>query len=99
MPLVDMVQPPLTTIRIFHDRIGREGVRLLLDRIARPEAAPAQIRITPELIVRASTAAPPGGTSPLSFAGGLNPLRIILTVEARNSPILETKDVSDRFIF
>ncbi len=36
MPLVDIVQPPLTTIRIFHDRIGREGARLLLDCIARP---------------------------------------------------------------
>ena len=61
MPLVDMAPPPLTTIRIFHDRIGREGARLLLERIARPEAAPAEIRTTPELIVRASTAAPPGG--------------------------------------
>jgi LacI family transcriptional regulator len=61
MPLVDMVQPPLTTIRIFHDRIGREGARLLLDRIARPEAALIEIRTAPELIVRASTAAPPGG--------------------------------------
>jgi len=61
MPLVDMVQPPLTTIRIFHDRIGREGARLLLDRIARPDAPPVQIRTSPELIVRASSAAPPGG--------------------------------------
>jgi len=61
MPLVDMVQPPLTTIRIFHDRIGREGARLLLDRIARPDAPLVQIRTSPELIVRASTAAPPGG--------------------------------------
>ena len=60
-PLVDMAQPPLTTIRIFHDRIGREGARLLLECIARPEAAPAEIGATPELIVRASTAAPPGG--------------------------------------
>ena len=61
MPLVDMAQPPLTTIRIFHDRIGREGARLLLDRIARPDAPPVQIRTSPELIMRASAAAPPGG--------------------------------------
>jgi len=59
MPLVDMVQPPLTTIRIFQDKIGREGARLLLDHIARPDAPPAAIRTAPELIVRASTAAPP----------------------------------------
>jgi LacI family transcriptional regulator len=58
MPLVDMVQPPLTTVRISHDRIGREGARLLLERIARPDAPPAQIRTSPELIVRASTASP-----------------------------------------
>ena len=60
MPLVDMVQPPLTTIRIFQDRIGREGARLLLDRIARPEAQRAEIRTSPELIARSSTAAPLG---------------------------------------
>jgi len=60
MPLVDMVQPPLTTIRILHDRIGREGARLLLARIASPDAPPVQIRTPPELIVRASTATSPG---------------------------------------
>jgi LacI family transcriptional regulator len=60
MPLVDMVQPPLTTIRILHDRIGREGARLLLERIASPDASPVQISTSPELILRASTATPPG---------------------------------------
>lgn len=60
MPLVDMVQPPLTTVRISHDRIGREGARLLLERIARPDAPPAQIRTAVDLVVRGS-AAPPGG--------------------------------------
>jgi LacI family transcriptional regulator len=59
MPLVDMVQPPLTTIRISHDRIGREAARLLLERIARPDTPPAHICTSPELIVRASTAVPP----------------------------------------
>ena len=42
MPLVDMVEPPLTTIRISHDLIGREGARLLLERIAQPDVPPAQ---------------------------------------------------------
>jgi LacI family transcriptional regulator len=60
MPFVDMVQPPLTTIRILHDRIGREGARLLLERIASPDASPVQISTSPELILRASTATPPG---------------------------------------
>jgi LacI family transcriptional regulator len=58
MPLVDMVQPPLTTVRILHDQIGREGARLLLDRIARPDAPLAQVLTVPELIVRASAAPP-----------------------------------------
>jgi LacI family transcriptional regulator len=56
MPLVDMVQPPLTTIRISHDLIGREAARLLLERIAQPDIPPAQIRTPPGLILRASTA-------------------------------------------
>jgi LacI family transcriptional regulator len=58
MPLVDMVEPPLTTIRICHDLIGREGARLLLERIAQPDLPPAQIRTSPALILRASTAPP-----------------------------------------
>jgi DNA-binding LacI/PurR family transcriptional regulator len=56
-----MAPPPRTAIRNFRDRIGREGARLLMDRIARPEAAPAEIGAAPELIVRASAAAPPSG--------------------------------------
>jgi len=42
MPLVDMVQPPLTTVRIDQGRIGREGTRRLLARRAAPTAPPAQ---------------------------------------------------------
>jgi LacI family transcriptional regulator len=63
MPLVDMVQPPLTTVRIPHDRIGREGARLLLERMAAMRgtgftALPAQSVMAPVLVVRDSTAAP-----------------------------------------
>jgi LacI family transcriptional regulator len=57
MPLVDMVQPPLTTVRIPHDQIGREGARLLLAQMARktqPAAAPRPL--APVLVVRNSTA-------------------------------------------
>jgi LacI family transcriptional regulator len=61
MPLVDMVRPPLTTVRISHDSIGREGARLLLERIARPEVPTVQIRTGPKLVVRESTARPPPG--------------------------------------
>jgi len=56
-----MAPPPPTAIRIFHDRIGREGARLLMDRIARPEAAPAEIGAAPELIVRGANRRSAGG--------------------------------------
>jgi LacI family transcriptional regulator len=56
MPLVDMVHPPLTTVRIAHEQLGSEAVRLLLERIARPEAPATQVRTVPALIPRGSTA-------------------------------------------
>jgi LacI family transcriptional regulator len=58
MPLVDMVQPPLTTVRIAHEQIGREGARILLESLARSELPPIQICTPPELVVRASTRPP-----------------------------------------
>jgi LacI family transcriptional regulator len=58
MPLVDMINPPLTTIRIRGNEIGREAAALLLQRIASPGAAPVQRVILPDLIVRGSTAPP-----------------------------------------
>ncbi|MGF6603538.1 LacI family transcriptional regulator [Paraburkholderia sp. GAS448] len=58
MPLVDMLNPPLTTLRIQHREMGRQAARLLLGRIATPGAAPLRITLPPELMVRGSTAAP-----------------------------------------
>jgi LacI family transcriptional regulator, galactose operon repressor len=61
MPLVDMVQPPLTTVRINQDLIGRAAASLLLDCIRDPDGPIRHILAEPELAVRASTAAPAGG--------------------------------------
>ena len=58
MPLVDMVAPPLTTVRIGHEEMGAAAVGTLLDQIARPEAPPALCLVPARLILRASTAAP-----------------------------------------
>jgi LacI family transcriptional regulator len=55
MPLMDMVEPPLTTIRIGHAAMGSEAARLLLTQIADPAAAPATRITSAELVVRAST--------------------------------------------
>ena len=58
MPLMDMVNPPLTTVRIRHRDLGLEAARLILQKINDATATVADIRLKPELVVRASTAAP-----------------------------------------
>ncbi|WP_406853617.1 LacI family DNA-binding transcriptional regulator [Alsobacter sp. KACC 23698] len=58
MPLVDMVEPPLTTVRIRHQEMGLEAARLLLREIAERGRAPSLVVTEPLLIVRGSTAAP-----------------------------------------
>ena len=58
MPFVDLIDPPLTTIRIQHAAMGREAAETLLAAMAEPEAPLSDIRLVPELVVRASTAPP-----------------------------------------
>ncbi|HEX9390974.1 MAG TPA: LacI family DNA-binding transcriptional regulator [Usitatibacteraceae bacterium] len=63
MPLVDMLNPPLSSLRIQHMEMGRQAARLLLDLIRDPTIAPVRITLVPELIARGSTAAPPTKTN------------------------------------
>jgi len=56
MPLMDMVSPALTTIRIEHREMGRKAAELLLEGISSGAGAPRHIVLTPELVVRNSTA-------------------------------------------
>ncbi|HEX8858631.1 MAG TPA: LacI family DNA-binding transcriptional regulator [Actinomycetes bacterium] len=58
MPLSDRVQPPLTTVRVGEYELGRQAARLLLAHIERPDRDPETILITPELVVRDSSAKP-----------------------------------------
>ena len=58
MPFVDLIDPPLTTIRIQHAAMGREAAETLLAAMAEPEAPLSDIRLVPELVVRSSTATP-----------------------------------------
>ena len=58
MPLVDRVQPPLTTVAIPQRRIGTEAARLLLERLGGDEAPIPRILLDTELIVRGSTGPP-----------------------------------------
>ncbi len=60
MPYVDMLSPPLTTVRIAQRNIGNQAARLLLDQITGPAARRERVVLEPSLIVRGSTAAPRG---------------------------------------
>jgi len=58
MPLMDLVDPPMTTIRIRHHEMGFESARLILQAINSGVDSVVDIRLKPELIVRSSTALP-----------------------------------------
>jgi LacI family transcriptional regulator len=58
MPLVDMLNPPLTSLRIQHMEMGRQAARLLLEHIRDPSTAPVRVTLAPQLMVRGSTGAP-----------------------------------------
>ncbi|MDB5853225.1 MAG: LacI family transcriptional regulator [Herminiimonas sp.] len=58
MPLVDMLAPPLTSLRIQHREMGRQAARLLLTHLNNPDTTPVRITLSPLLVVRGSTAPP-----------------------------------------
>lgn len=58
MPLVDMVQPPLTTIRISHREMGRQAADLLQQAIETLDSPARNVVLPAKLIVRDSTASP-----------------------------------------
>ena len=59
MPLVDRIDPPLTTLRIQHYEIGAEAVRILLDELENPRPPARTVMLKPQLVIRGSTASPP----------------------------------------
>lgn len=58
MPFMDRLSPPLTSLHIPHDEIGFQAAELLLEIMRNPESPVRTVNLLPELIVRASTAAP-----------------------------------------
>jgi LacI family transcriptional regulator len=58
MPLVDRLQPPLTTVRVPQREIGMAAADLLLERLAEDEGPVREILLEPTLVVRASTRPP-----------------------------------------
>ena len=55
MPLVDLIDPPLTTVHIELEQMSRQATALLLDRLRDPAEAPTTRVLMPKLVVRAST--------------------------------------------
>jgi LacI family transcriptional regulator len=55
MPLVDMVEPGLTTVRIGHAAMGKAAARLLLAEVAERRSPPVTQLTSAELVIRAST--------------------------------------------
>jgi DNA-binding LacI/PurR family transcriptional regulator len=60
MPDSGYFLPPLTTVRQDFAELGRRSLTLLLEHMAGPDDAdsPAHVTVTPELVVRGSTAPP-----------------------------------------
>lgn len=66
IPLVDRLQPPLTTVRAQHHKLGLESALLMVEALKTPEMSrkASHIVLPIELVVRASTKAlPEGGQS------------------------------------
>jgi LacI family transcriptional regulator len=55
MPLMDVISPPLTTIRIEHREMGRTAARMLVEVIKSGSAEIRHVVLRPELIVRHSS--------------------------------------------
>jgi len=61
MPFADRFSPPLSTVRIRHYEMGQVAAGLLLHQIASPGSGGESVMLTPELILRGSTALPAHG--------------------------------------
>lgn len=56
MPLMDVVSPPLTTVRIEHREMGRIAAKMLAEKIKSGSAEIRHVVLRPKLVVRGSTA-------------------------------------------
>jgi LacI family transcriptional regulator len=56
MPLVDLIDPPLTTVRVAVEQMGVQAAQMLLELMLSPTQAPVTRLLLPRLVVRRSTA-------------------------------------------
>lgn len=59
LDIAQMCDPPLTTVRIFREELGRVAVGRLMELIQKPGGRPRRIEVLCELVVRQSCAAVP----------------------------------------
>lgn len=65
MPFADLVNPPLTTVRIRLHEMGAQAAQLILRQLRKDAPGEMEIRLRPQLVVRGSSAAPaPGCAAP-----------------------------------
>ena len=57
-PHVDRVRPPLTTIRLHTQELGRLVGEMTVTAITSPDQPPTSLTLPPSLIIRESTAPP-----------------------------------------
>jgi LacI family transcriptional regulator len=73
VPLSELFQPPIAVVRRDTDEIGRVAARLLLERLAAPEAPPHTVVLPTEFVLRPSCAPVEAATqsrSRIRVAGG-----------------------------
>lgn len=59
VPHAEHSAPPLTSIRVPREELGRAAAEIMLELMASPGRQPAARRLQPSLVVRASTGPPP----------------------------------------
>ena len=64
IPLLDLMQPPMTAVRVPYRQMGAEAASALLALIAGEVVSPGRVRLTPTLAIRASTAPPAVAAAP-----------------------------------
>jgi len=57
MPMVDLINPPLTTVHVAVEQKSDQAASLFLEHLANPALAPSTRVLMPSLVVRQSTAA------------------------------------------
>jgi LacI family transcriptional regulator len=73
IPLAGLLEPALTTVRVPQLEMGAVGARLLIDRLEGRPIEQVRVTLPTELIVRASTAAPPARDRVPTTASGAQP--------------------------